>query len=160
MFSFLPLSTFSLGFHHRHAPGQSQQLLQPLDLHALHRPPLPRTCAALPLLLIPPPERQPAWGDERQQEEQLDHLCPEPAQLQPEAVLTAIPGVTGPGLPSTSGAARQRRSGSWRLGTCVYEVPFGLYPLYLGQLELGGEAAPMGKDCRVTQPSSQAPGLP
>ena len=68
--------------------------------------------------------------------------------------------MTGPGPSSAAGAAWQRRSGSWRLGTCVYEVPFGLYPLYLGQLELGGEAAPMGKDGRVTQPSSQAPGLP
>lgn len=92
---FLP--SISLSLHHSHAPGQPQQLLQPLDLHALHWPPLPRTCTALPLLLLQLPEGQPAGRDQRQQKEQLIHLCPEPPQLQPEELLAAICSVTSLG---------------------------------------------------------------
>lgn len=97
---FLPAPPHSLCFHHCHAPGQPQQLLQPLDLHALHRPPLPRTRAALPLLLCSVPEGQPAWRDEHQQEKQLLHLRPESSQLEPEELLSTILGVSHrPGPP-------------------------------------------------------------
>ena len=105
-----PSPPCSLGFHHCHAAGQPQQLLQPLDLPALHRPPLPRPRAALPLLLVQLPEGPPAQRDERQQKEQLIHLRPEPGQLQPEGLLAAIRGVTGGarttplGLDCTTGA--------------------------------------------------------
>lgn len=120
----------SLGLHHSHAPGQPQQLLQPLDLHALHRPPLPRTCTALPLLLLQLPEGQPAGRDQRQQKEQLLHLRPEPPQLQPEELLAAIHGVTGPGpgLPPTAQPVPTRTVHPLVACVRVFEVPFSLHP--------------------------------
>lgn len=100
LFSFPPDPPHSFGLHHCHALGQPQQLLQSVDLHALHRPPLPRTCTALPLLLCSLPEGQPAWRDKHQQEKQLIHFCPESSQLQPEELLSAILGMSHrPGLP-------------------------------------------------------------
>lgn len=124
LFSFPPNPPCSFCLHHRHALGQPQQLLQPLDLHALHGPPLPRTRAALPLLPCWFPEGRPAWRDKRQQEKQLIHLCPEPSQLQPEELFSAIISMSHrPGL--ASGLCGLWSSPWW---PCMelYKVPIGV----------------------------------
>lgn len=84
---FLPCS---LPLHHRHAPGQPQQLLQPLDLHAVHGAPLPRPDAALPLLLHALPEVTAGVRPERQQEEQLLLPRPQLQEHEPEELHAAV----------------------------------------------------------------------
>uniref|UniRef100_A0A8B9TLD9 Oxytocin receptor n=1 Tax=Anas platyrhynchos TaxID=8839 RepID=A0A8B9TLD9_ANAPL len=79
----------SLSLHHRHAPGQPQQLLQPVDLHAVHGAPLPRPDAALPLLLHALPEVAAGVRPERQQEEQLLLLRPQLQEHEPEELHAA-----------------------------------------------------------------------
>lgn len=129
LFSFPPNPPCSFCLYHRHALGQPQQLLQPLDLHALHGPPLPRTCAALPLLLCPLPEEQPAWRDKHQQEEQFIHLCPESPQLQPEELLSAIFSVSHlPGSPLLRQGLCRLQSAPWWPCMELYKVPMGVCP--------------------------------
>lgn len=161
LFSFPPAPPHSFCLHHCHALGQPQQLLQPVDLHALHRSPLPRTRAALLLLLCSLPEGQPARRDECQQEEQLIHLCPEPSQLKPEELLSAIFSMSHrPGPPG--------QPQGWWCGlqsspvVAVHEAALGVYwfasLLSLSWLErvsysdVGWGNVSMGDD-RVTQPS-------
>lgn len=71
-----------LGLCHHDAPGKPQQLLQPLDLHVLHRPPATRPGPALPLLFQPAQKNRAAQQRaDLQQEEQLLHLCRQSQEL-------------------------------------------------------------------------------
>lgn len=71
------LSSCSHAFHHLHAAGEPQQLLQPLDLHVLRRTPLPGPQAELSVLLIALPQVLAVSVRARlrlQSQEQLLHL--------------------------------------------------------------------------------------
>lgn len=71
-----------LGLCHHDAPGKPQQLLQPLDLHVLHRPPATRPGPALLLLFQPAQKNRAAQQRaDLQQEEQLLHLCRQSQEL-------------------------------------------------------------------------------
>ena len=153
------LSPCSFGFHHRYASGQPQQLLQPLDLHALHGPPVPRAGRALPLLLLQLPKGLPAGRDK--QKEQLIQLFPEPAQLQPEELHAAILCVTSfrlDCLPSIRLCDMDSLSLGGLVCMCIRYLSICTAPhlgavcVGWGVLTGGGEVVSMGADGRVTQP--------
>lgn len=109
-----------------------------MDLHALHGPSLPRTRAALPLLLCSVPEGQPAWRDEHQQEKQLLHLRPESSQLESEELFSTILSMSHrPGPPGQLLGGVAADLPLWWLCMELYMVPIDWFAslLSLGWLD-------------------------